>query len=1267
MKNNRMRIYKMRRIILNLILYCLRSIIILFVLTSILQAQVLNEIMFNPSEDNSEFIEIFNNSNMEIDLHGYKILYYTLPEDSLISYNGDYILSPGQYAVVLESDYDLETGIYSNMIPDTSKIFFIDDNAFGSSGMSNSSNRSVALLNSFNDTVDTHTYTANNKKGYSDERVLDSSDVWNNSEMLNGTPGFINSVSPLLYDLSITEFSVNKPLLVFEEQMDFKLIIKNLGTRKSENTSIMITSENVEIYSRKLSPLANGDSIIVEFNYSSFEIGKHNVEAKIIYNLDQDTTNNISELEIEIFDQPNYSAGDIVINEFMCSPETPEPEWVELFNRSDKDIDISNIKIADSKDTVNLKIDNLSIEANHYLVVADDSSFFDIYTGLKNVVIQNIPTLNNSADEIRLLDKFDNIIDSINYNQSWINKGFSTERIDPFGLSNDPNNWESTQLNTPGRINSISQKEFDVMVDSVFITKPEIVGDTVFISSIVKNIGKNNFQFIIKLFQIENNNTNILLEQSNEQNLNIGEYLIHNFNHPIEITTDSLQLLVKITTIDDDVTNNEFKFTIYPSFPRNSLVINEIMYSPINGEPEWVEIYNCSDYTIDMINWNISDVLTNPISKRINSSQKILPNEYLVISKDSSILYYHDYLKSKLRILQFANLNNTEDGVVLKDINGFTMDSVRYSSDWGGSRGSSLERISCDLESNNFTNWLESIDIEGSTPGRINSNARKDYDIAIKSINTYPQFPVKGDSVEIIIKIMNYGESDIEQFTLNIYLGLGNEAYQLHEVIQGLSIKANDSLIVSSEKPITVDNNLMIRVTAIHENDEDLVNNTLELEIIPGFNTNSVLISEIMFNNKENYSQWIELFNNTDSTINLKNWKIKDNIESKIITMNDYFIPSNEYLVIYGGEYNEIQTQPELLIETSLPFFNITQDVVVLKDFRDATIDSMFYDPEQKLTSTSIERISFVKSSTDELNWVYSLDETGNTMGRRNVPENISESSFGDVIITEIMFDPDKNNSEFIELYNVSGSKINLGAWKILYNEKYYTISNTSLNFSEGQYFTVAVDSSIYQNYNWLKGNNNTSFLNRALNLSNKEGNFYLVDIFGKVVDSIYYNENWHNPSLLSTKNTSLELINVEADRRNKNNWSSSVANEGATPSKENSINIKNVATRNKLKITPNPFSPDNDGHEDFTTISFNLKHPVSEIRVKIFDSKGRLVRDLVKYQLTGSNGSIIFDGRNNNGRFLRVGIYIVLFEAVGIDNSIVDKIKDVVVIGKKF
>ena len=69
---------------------------------------------------------------------------------------------------------------------------------------------------------------------------------------------------------------------------------------------------------------------------------------------------------------------------------------------------------------------------------------------------------------------------------------------------------------------------------------------------------------------------------------------------------------------------------------------------------------------------------------------------------------------------------------------------------------------------------------------------------------------------------------------------------------------------------------------------------------------------------------------------------------------------------------------------------------------------------------------------------------------------------------------------------------------------------------------------------------------------------------------------------------------------------------------------------------------------------------------MKIFDSKGRQVRTLLNNQSSASSGSIIFDGLDDEGRALRIGIYIIFMEASNDNSGVVETLKTIVVVARK-
>ncbi|MGK7370885.1 MAG: gliding motility-associated C-terminal domain-containing protein, partial [Candidatus Halalkalibacterium sp. M3_1C_030] len=80
--------------------------------------------------------------------------------------------------------------------------------------------------------------------------------------------------------------------------------------------------------------------------------------------------------------------------------------------------------------------------------------------------------------------------------------------------------------------------------------------------------------------------------------------------------------------------------------------------------------------------------------------------------------------------------------------------------------------------------------------------------------------------------------------------------------------------------------------------------------------------------------------------------------------------------------------------------------------------------------------------------------------------------------------------------------------------------------------------------------------------------------------------------------------------------------------------------------FSPNPFSPDDDGTDDHLFINYKLDEPDYLLKVTIYDRYGRLIRKLADGQPGSFEGSLMWDGRSDEGKGNRIGIYIVVFEA---------------------
>ncbi|MCL5030049.1 MAG: lamin tail domain-containing protein [Bacteroidetes bacterium] len=1258
----------------------------------------LTEIMFNPLSGNNEFIEVFNTSfTNSIDLKNFKIKYYTSTPDTFKSAGFGTILPPQSYAIIFELDYNIDSGIYKNLVPISTLILKISDGSFGSSGMSNTTSRPILLLNAQGDMLESYTYSANNSTGFSDEKIHptknNSIENWGNSIIQNGTPGFKNSISPANFDLMLSSINISSTKPKPGDEILISAKVKNIGETAADNCRVEIyNDENFDstvssselLYANEFSNLQPGDSLNIPVNFIVPQQKEFSIIAKVIFDKDEFPSNNqMTKIYPIALAAAKYN--DIVINEIMYAPTSGEPEWIEIFNTTTFPINLNGWRIGDNSTSTSITSKDIIVQPFSYFIISKDSTLLKYFSVRSQIVVTNFPSLNNSGDAVVLKDPSENIVDSLEYRPAWggNSNGKSLERINFQISSTDSSNWKtssSKQKATPGYINSVSPKDSDIEItDIIFSPSTPFLNDTVLVFIKIKNNGKNSTDFSLRLFEDKNLDSvyDSYLSTTGAFTISPFDSLIINLNYSIKNFNSTKAFYVEAASDNDqDTSNNYFYKTISPGYHPGSVLINEIMYYPSSGEPEWIEIYNTASDSINLKSWSITDVLTTPVTVQIKNNFNLSPKSYLVISRDSSIVNFHRIIPSNILTLNLPVLNNDADGVVIKDNHGITIDSVFYRKDEGGIGGNSLERKSLNVSSLLSANWNSSNDLELSTPGRINSITPKQFDLILAEISSDPKFPVSGENVFPNVKVKNLGSSQVSNFEIEFYIDTDSNgtADKLLNRQSGVSINSGDSIIITSSVPIlNLNSRILAAAKIILPNDEDQFNNYDEKILETGFAQNSLLINEVMFSPIDNEPEWIELVNVSNENLKLKNWFVSDMLPTptkNFISNEDLFLAPGEYFVI-TKDSSIYSFHPELKSSVRVVNFGSlsnSEDGIIIYDFRNGIIDSLHYKSTWGgLNGYSLERFSLSAFTNDSSNWTTSLSELRSTPGEINSVLTVPSYKRNDLIINELMFDPDIDNNEFIEFVNLKGTPVNIGGWSIADESgNSIKLSDVSFNVPGNSFFLLAADSSVIKKYNLYNFPIKNVLNISNLGLSNEGELLLLKDLKGNIIDSLNYSAKWHNKNFTSTKNISLEKINPQINGNLPGNWSSSASSFGATPGKQNSIYAVNLNNESKISVSPNPFSPDNDGFEDFTIINYILTQATSQVRIKIFDSRGRLVRTLINNQASGRNGSIIFNGLDDGGNALRIGMYIIFLEALNDNNGSVENLKTIIVVARK-
>jgi hypothetical protein len=266
------------------------------------------------------------------------------------------------------------------------------------------------------------------------------------------------------------------------------------------------------------------------------------------------------------------------------------------------------------------------------------------------------------------------------------------------------------------------------------------------------------------------------------------------------------------------------------------------------------------------------------------------------------------------------------------------------------------------------------------------------------------------------------------------------------------------------------------------------------------------------------------------------------------------------------------------------------------------------------------------------------------------------EKPDSNLIINEILVNPETGGSRFIELYNRSKKTFSLGSLEIKDNTRGDVKSVTTNFLLFPKHYVVLTEKPFYIR-NRYKADSFKFFIikNKLPTWNEASGNVMLFNN-NIVFDSFSYNKSWHNALLSTTDGVSLERLNQDSSSSEFKNWQSASEKSGfATPSQKNSQSRNFQPTPSvhaPFWLEKSNFSPDDDGFEDALLIHYVLKKSGGMANIRIYDSSGHSTKSLSINELLGTEGVLRWQGERSDGTKASVGIYIMVIDVIFPDGS---------------
>lgn len=264
-----------------------------------------------------------------------------------------------------------------------------------------------------------------------------------------------------------------------------------------------------------------------------------------------------------------------------------------------------------------------------------------------------------------------------------------------------------------------------------------------------------------------------------------------------------------------------------------------------------------------------------------------------------------------------------------------------------------------------------------------------------------------------------------------------------------------------------------------------------------------------------------------------------------------------------------------------------------------------------------------------------------------------------DLIINEILPDPEVGGSRFIEIYNNSDKYIDVGALKIADLEKQDVKPITTNYIMSPDSYLALSDNTIEVQERYAATLFKRFFLqNKLPTWDAAAGNvaLYRTDSARTtMIDSFSYTQKYHNQLLARTEGVSLERINPNANPLLSITWQSAAANMGyASPAQKNSQYRSDFAPPSvsddyvgAFWFEYDTFSPDADGYNDFLIIRFNSDNIGWTASIRIFTPNGVLIKTIAENDVLTPESIYKWDGDRNDGTAAAISNYVVVVDLI--------------------
>ena len=481
---------------------------------------------------------------------------------------------------------------------------------------------------------------------------------------------------------------------------------------------------------------------------------------------------------------------DVLINEIMADPSPSvglpaAAEWVELYNKSGKYIQLSTLRINDGGGLPK-SLPNYLLAPQAIVVLCTAAAAVELSSIQGTVIaVPEFPSLNNESETITITNTQGAVIDQVAFTLNWhqdalkSDGGWSLERINPDLTCLGATNWQSCPLppgGTPGAPNLSLSNAPDVtapIAENTTLLNLQTIqirfseGMDIDAAQIETNYTITPAVSIVSANVVPSDRSTVTLALANALQPSILYKLVFKpgltdcSGNPVNVT-DTIVLGIPEAPHEGDI------------------VVNEILFNPASGGSRFVEFYNQSNRIFNWKDFFIVNYSNGTDVEAIGQDRLFLPGEIVVFTPSPTdiIARFEQVAANKVILQTLPSLDDKKGNIALYwSANGqsVTVDSFDYISIYhnpllstSDQEGVSLERIRQEGPTNSAWNWTSAAN--NGTPTRENGQRGQNAPVTGELITlSAARISPDGDSYEDYLDIVYQLPGSGYAATMTIY------------------------------------------------------------------------------------------------------------------------------------------------------------------------------------------------------------------------------------------------------------------------------------------------------------------------------------------------------------------------------------------------------------------------------------------------------------------------------------------------------------------